>query len=63
MPETTVTKAEKTVTGAGGTDYEVEQYTTTIPKNLAEAMGLDGGEKIEWKVEGANRLSFSITND
>lgn len=63
MPKTTVTRAEKTVTGSGGTEYDVEQYTTTIPKALAEAMGFDGGEQLEWKVEGAGRLSFTVTDD
>lgn len=63
MPKTTVTRAEKQVTGSGGAEYDVEQYTTTIPKALAEAMGFEGGEKLDWKVEGRDRLSFKVVDD
>lgn len=63
MPKTTITKTEKQVEGASGHEYDVEQFTTTIPKALADAMDFDGGEKIEWKVESGDRLSFTVTDD
>lgn len=40
------------------------QYRTTVPKGLAEAMGLKGGDELTWEVDSANRLSVRInTND
>lgn len=54
MPTTTVTKSEWT----DENDNEREQYTTTIPKGIAEALGLEGW-KIEWDVESGNTLKVT----
>jgi hypothetical protein len=32
------------------------QYRTTIQKQLAEALGLSGGDEIEWRVAAAGAL-------
>lgn len=50
MPRTTVNR------GANG------QYKTTVPKQLAEALDLDG-KTVEWKVESSDRLSFTVTDE
>jgi len=63
MPQTTVTKSQKSVIGSSGHEYEVEQYTTTIPKALAEAMGLDGGEQIDWNVLSQNALRATFADE
>lgn len=50
MPKTTVNQ------GSNG------QYKTTVPKQLAEALNLDG-KTVEWKVESSDRLSFTVTDE
>lgn len=37
---------------------EATQYKTTVPKSLVEAMGWDGGEKVEWEIVSSNKLSI-----
>lgn len=57
MPTTTVSR----------TEYEDEngkfreQYRTTIPKGLAEAMGL-AGKRVDWRVVSANTLQATIVD-
>lgn len=36
---------------------ESVQFKTTVPKSLVEAMGWDGGDKLEWSVESSTTLS------
>jgi|Deesub1362A_J573_1020465.scaffolds.fasta_scaffold00342_45 bifunctional DNA-binding transcriptional regulator/antitoxin component of YhaV-PrlF toxin-antitoxin module len=36
------------------------QYQTTIPRGLAEAMGLEKGSKLEWMIEGKNTFKVRI---
>ena len=45
------TKVQTTPTG---------QYVTTIPKNLAEAMGIKKGDQLTWKVAGAGKLEILL---
>lgn len=59
MPETKVSKTVSTVTDRDGSDRTVEQYKTTIPKSLAEAMRLDGAT-LEWSVKGADALRIEV---
>lgn len=42
--------------------YEAEtgQIKTTIPKGVAEAMGIDGKSKLDWTVKSKNRLEIRI---
>jgi len=48
------------------TEYEYEtkegtkesvQFKTTVPKELVEAMGWDGGDTLAWGIESGNKLS------
>jgi len=50
------------------TEYEYEtkdgakssvQFKTTVPKELVNAMGWDGGDTLEWGIESGNKLSVS----
>jgi len=38
------------------------QYKVTIPKGVAEAMGLDG-KRLEWKVKSASSLEVSVVDE
>lgn len=58
MPRTTVSKTEYT-TESGA---EQSQYRTTVPKGLAEALGL-AGEQIEWEVKSENTLLVRKVNN
>lgn len=55
MPETTVQRS------SWSDDDEVErvQYSITIPKNLAEALSLEQGDKMDWKIASGNSLRIT----
>jgi len=36
------------------------QFQTTIPRPLAEALGLKKGDKLKWEVDGKNVLKVRI---
>lgn len=36
------------------------QTVVTIPEQLANALGLEGGEEAEWKVQSASALRLDI---
>jgi ABC-type lipoprotein release transport system permease subunit len=55
MPETTVQKSSWT----DEDDIERTQYSITIPKNLAEALDLEQGDPMDWKIASGN--SFRVT--
>jgi hypothetical protein len=60
MPQTTVSVT--TYTGGDGTKRT--QYRTTIPKQLAEAMGADAEDtRIEWSVAAGNKLEAEFITD
>jgi len=63
MPQTTVQVTHSTVENTDGDDYETTQYRATIPKQLAEALGLEKGDSVEWSVESANKLSMEKVDD
>lgn len=63
MPSTKVQKTIATLENESGEDYEVEQYRTTIPKNLAEALDLDQGTEVEWSIESGKKLSIERQDD
>jgi len=52
MPTTTVSATRYTTPDGN----EQCQYRTTVPKGLAEALGLEG-EKIEWEIQSGNALT------
>jgi len=39
------------------------QYQTTIPKALAEAMGLERGDKVKWSVKSGSKLEMEVVDD
>ena len=51
MPKGNVTTVDRSKSG---------QFRTTIPRPIAEAMGLEKGSKLEWIVEGKNTLKVRI---
>ena len=59
MPETTVQKSSWT----DEDNVERTQYSITIPKNLAEALDLEQGDKIDWTVASGKSLRMTKTND
>ena len=63
MPSTKVQKTSATVKNDSGNEYEIEQYRTTIPKNLAEALDLDQGTEVEWSIESGKKLSIERQDD
>ena len=38
------------------------QYKVTVPKGLAEAMGLDG-KRLEWKVKSGSSLEVTVVDE
>lgn len=58
MPTTTV--SETTFEDSDGNVRT--QFRTTVPKGLAEALGL-GGATIEWNVDSGNTLSVTKIDD
>lgn len=36
------------------------QFVVTVPKNIAEAYELEGGEDFEWKVKSRNKIEVQI---
>lgn len=59
MPETTVQKSSWT----DEDDVKRTQYSITIPKNLAEALDLEQGDRMDWKIASGNALRVTKTND
>lgn len=55
MPSTTVQSSLSEYETKEGTK-ESEQLTTTIPADLAEAIGISAGDEIEWGVQSGDRL-------
>lgn len=53
MPKTNKTAVTKNSNG---------QYTTTIPKALAEAMDLEG-KKLEWEVRSGEKLEARVIEE
>lgn len=39
---------------------KIGQYTVTIPKSLAHAMGYKQGQEVEFRVAGAGRLELLV---
>lgn len=58
MASTKVQKTTATVENDNGDQYDITQYRTTIPKNLAEALDLDQGTEVEWSIESGSKLSI-----
>ena len=53
MPKTTKTTVTQNANG---------QYTTTIPKAIADALDLDD-KQIEWKIASGSKLEIKIEDD
>lgn len=59
MPTTTLSKTSFTLDDG---DEQV-QFRTTMPKQLAEAMDLDGGEKLEWQILSKSAVRVDVINN
>lgn len=59
MPQTSITVTEYT----DSNDVERTQYRTTVPKSLAEAMGLEQGNRLEWSVASGSALRVEVKDD
>lgn len=59
VPTTTVQKREPEYETKAGTKKTV-QLTTTIPKSLAEAIGIGPGDEIEWGIQSGERLWIGL---
>lgn len=59
MPSTTVQKRELEYETKDGTKITV-QLTTTVPKSLAEALGIEAGDEIEWGIQSGERLWVGV---
>jgi hypothetical protein len=53
MPKTTKTAVNQNQNG---------QYTTTIPKQLADAMELEG-KQLEWRVSSGTKLEAKVIDE
>jgi len=58
MPQTTVSES----TFTDGDDNERTQYSTTVPKGLAEGFDL-AGKKLDWEVKNGTTFEVSIVDD
>lgn len=57
MAKTTLSKQSREYETVDGTK-ETDQFKTTVPKALVDAMDWDEGEQLEWSVEAGNKLSI-----
>lgn len=60
MAKSTVQKTESTIKSDDGDERTVTQYTTTIPKQVAEFMELEKGDELEWSI-GSSRDKLEVT--
>ena len=62
MSETTLEQTEYEYETEDGTVKSV-QFKTTVPKSLVQAMGWEGGDKLEWTVESGKQLGVQKSNE
>ena len=60
MPKSTVQKTTSQVTDPDGSKRNITQYSTSIPKQLAEFFDLEQGDKLEWS-SGSSREKIELT--
>jgi hypothetical protein len=60
MPKSSVQKTSSEITDPDGSTRTITQYSTSIPKQLAEFFGLDQGDKLEWSM-GSSRDKIELT--
>jgi len=60
MPKSTVQKTSSEITDPDGSTRNITQYSTSVPKQLAEFFSLDQGDKLEWSV-GSSRNKIELT--
>lgn len=60
MPQSTVQKTESEVTNPDGSERIIIQYSTGIPKQVAEFMQMNKGDKLDWQI-GSSRDKLEIT--
>lgn len=60
MPKSTVQKTSSEITDPDGSTRTITQYSTSVPKQLAEFFNLDQGDKLEWSM-GSSRDKVELT--
>lgn len=60
MPKSSVQKTSSEITDPDGSTRTITQYSTSIPKQLAEFFDLDQGDKLEWSM-GSSRDKIELT--
>ena len=60
MPKSSVQKTSSEITDPDGSTRTITQYSTSIPKQLAEFFGLDQGDKLDWSM-GSSRDKVELT--
>ena len=64
MAKSTVQKTRSELSEEDGSKREVVQYSTTIPKQLAEFFELEQGDTLEWTNGSArNKMEVTIKTD
>ena len=63
MPESTVQKTESEGENPDGSSRTIVQYSTGIPKQIAEFMNMEKGNKLEWQMGSArDKLELTVKN-
>jgi hypothetical protein len=60
MPKSSVQKTSSEITDSDGSTRTITQYSTSIPKQLAEFFSLDQGDKLDWSM-GSSRDKIELT--
>jgi hypothetical protein len=60
MAKTTVQKTKSTIKSDDGDERTLVQYSTSIPKALAEFFELEQGDQLEWS-NGSARNKMEVT--
>lgn len=60
MPKSSVQKTSSEITDPDGSTRTITQYSTSIPKQLAEFFSLHQGDKLDWSM-GSSRDKIELT--
>jgi len=60
MTKSSVQKTSSEITDPDGSTRTITQYSTSIPKQLAEFFDLEQGDKLDWSM-GSSRDKIELT--
>lgn len=63
MAKTTLEATDYEYKTVDGATREGVQFRTTVPNDLAQAMGWEKGDKLEWSVETGKALRVEVSED